>query len=157
MQIRSIKNYKKGNDFYMIGGMGHSTMVALGSSLFTKNQTICLDGDGSILMHLGSLNTSGLYGKKNFKHILLNNNSHESVGGQTTNADMIDFRKLTKSLNYKKFFIIKNKSELNKKLKIFIKTKGPCFLEIKIKNSSMPNLMRPGNLKKIKKKFMIKA
>ena len=81
----------------MVGGMGHSSMVALGTSLFTKNQTICLDGDGSMLMHLGSLNTSGLNANKNFKHILLNNNSHESVGGQITNADKVDFRKLTKS------------------------------------------------------------
>ena len=50
MQIRSQMKNKKGNDFYMVGGMGHSTMVALGTSLFTKKQTICLDGDGSILM-----------------------------------------------------------------------------------------------------------
>ncbi len=159
MQIRLIKNYKKGNDFYMVGGMGHTTMVALGTSLFTKNQTICLDGDGSILMHLGSLNSAGLYAKKNFKHILLNNNSHESVGGQLTNADTINFKNLTKSLNYKKFFIIKNKKELNKKMKDFIRSSGPSFLEIKIKNKSMSNLMRPksGSLKKIVKNFMIKA
>ena len=157
MQIRTVKNYKKGNDFYMVGGMGHSTMVTLGISLFSNKQTICLDGDGSILMHLGSLSTAGLYATKNFKHILLNNNSHESVGGQLTNADLINFKKLSKSLNYKKFFIIKNKKELNKKIKNFIKSNGPSFLEVKIKNGSMSNLMRPkpGSLKKIVKNFMI--
>ena len=156
MSIRLIKKYDKGNDFYMVGGMGHSSMVALGTSLFTKNQTICLDGDGSMLMHLGSLNTSGLNANKNFKHILLNNNSHESVGGQITNADKVDFRKLTKSLNYKKYFIVKNNKDLSIKLKKFIKSNGPSFLEIKIKNSSMSNLIRPkpGSLKKIKNIFM---
>ena len=108
-------------------------------------------------MHLGALNAAGLYGMRNFKHILLNNNAHESVGGQTTNADMINFEKLTRSLNYKKFFIIKNKNELNKKLKIFIRSKGPSFLEIKIKKGSISNLMRPANLKRIKKNFMHKV
>ena len=159
MKIRQINKYNKGNNFYMVGGMGHSTMVTLGTSLFTNNQTICLDGDGSILMHLGSLNTAGLYARKNFKHILLNNNSHESVGGQITNANSIDFEKLIKSLNYKKFFIVKNKKELNKKMQNFIKSCGPSFLEVRIKNSSMNNLIRPkpGDLKKIIKNFMRKV
>ena len=58
----------------MVGGMGHSATVTLGCSLLTKKQTICLDGDGSLLMHLGSLRTIGAFGKKNFKHILFNNN-----------------------------------------------------------------------------------
>ena len=59
----------------------------------------------------------------------------------------------------KKFFIIKNKKELNKKMKNFIRSSGPSFLEIKIKNASMSNLMRPksDSLKKIVKNFMIKV
>ena len=61
--------------------MGHSAMVTLGSCLKDKNLNICLDGDGALLMHLGSLNAVN-YVKKNFKHIILNNKSHESVGGQ---------------------------------------------------------------------------
>ena len=104
-------------------------------------------------MHLGSLNAAGLYAKKNFKHILLNNNSHESVGGQLTNADTINFKNLTKSLNYKKFFIIKNKKELNKKMKDFIRSSGPSFLEIKIKVGTLKNLARIQNLIKFKKNF----
>ena len=48
----------------MVGGMGHSSSVSLGYSLASNEQTICLDGDGSMLMHLGSLFTLGIYGKK---------------------------------------------------------------------------------------------
>ena len=66
---------KKSNDFYMVGGMGHTTSVALGYSLSTKKKVVCIDGDGSLLMHLGSLKTTGTFAKKNFKYILLNNNS----------------------------------------------------------------------------------
>ena len=66
-QIRSKLNLKKGKDFYMVGGMGHSSMVALGNSIHTKNQVICLDGDGSLIMHMGSLANIGYYAKKNYK------------------------------------------------------------------------------------------
>ena len=45
MYIRRKYNIKNSDDFYMIGGMGHTTSVALGYSLFSKNKTICIDGD----------------------------------------------------------------------------------------------------------------
>ena len=82
----------------MVGGMGHSLMVSLGKSLGKKENVICLDGDGSILMHLGSLRTSGLFGRKNLKHIIFNNSCHESVGGQPTYSEDLDFVKFPKPL-----------------------------------------------------------
>ena len=48
----------------MVGGMGHTTSVALGYSLSTKKKVVCIDGDGSLLMHLGSLKTTGTFAKK---------------------------------------------------------------------------------------------
>ena len=153
-QTRLDKKLKKGKDFYMVGGMGHSSSVSLGYSLASNEQTICLDGDGSMLMHLGSLFTLGIYGKKNLKYIVLNNNSHESVGGETTNAKNINFKKLSSSLKFKNFYQIKNKSDLNKRLKNFLSTKGPSFLEVKIKKLSLEKLLRPNNLIKIKNNFI---
>ena len=61
--------------------MGHAASVALGVA-FKKTKIICLDGDGSLLMHMGSLTTIGYYKNENLVHILFNNNRHESVGGQ---------------------------------------------------------------------------
>ena len=81
----------------MVGGMGHTSSVALGYSLSTNKKTICIDGDGSFLMHLGSIKTAGNFANKNFKYILLNNNSHDSVGGQNTYASNIDFKNLSKN------------------------------------------------------------
>ena len=63
----------------MVGGMGHAGAVTLGLSIFENKEIICLDGDGSAFMHLGSLRTNGFFAKNNFKHIILNNNSHESL------------------------------------------------------------------------------
>ena len=102
MHIRKKYQLKKSKDFYMVGGMGHTSSVALGYSLSTNKKTICIDGDGSFLMHLGSIKTAGTFANKNFKYILLNNNTHDSVGGQSTYAKNVNFEKLSKSLGFKK-------------------------------------------------------
>ena len=154
MEIRNRTKIKNGKDFYMVGGMGHSSGVALGYALHSKKSIFCLDGDGSILMHLGCLRTVGYLKNKNFKHIILNNNSHESVGGQITTAAGIDFKKLSQSLGYQNYFKISKKINFELKIKKFIKTKGPSLLEVKINNGSINNLSRPKNLLKIKQTFM---
>jgi phosphonopyruvate decarboxylase len=156
MYVRKKYNLKSNEDFYMVGGMGHTSSVALGYSLYSKHKTICIDGDGSFLMHLGSIKTAGSFANKNFKYILLNNNAHDSVGGQDTYAKDIDFKKFSKSLGFKKFYSIKNKKELNTNIKKFLLSNDLCFLEVKIANSSVKNLPRPIDLIKIKNQFMKK-
>ena len=153
-QIRKIKKEKKGNDFYMVGGMGHTSMVSLGISIKTLDDVICLDGDGSFLMHLGSLVSIGKIGGKNFKHILFNNNSHESVGGQTTNIEKLNIKKLILSSGYKNYYLIKSFDKISITINKFLKSKGPSFLEIKIGIGSIKDLKRPKNLLQIKKNFI---
>ena len=53
MYLRDKYKIINSSDFYMVGGMGHTASVALGYSLSSKKKTICIDGDGSVLMHLG--------------------------------------------------------------------------------------------------------
>ena len=154
-QIRKNFNLKKGKDFYMVGGMGHAGMVSLGVSLNNKNQVICVDGDGSLLMHFSSLKSQGMYGKSNFKHILFNNASHESVGGQRTFTENLSFVKIAKLSGYKYANVITNEKELDKKLQVFLSSKGPSFLEVKIKKGTINNLARPENFIKIKNKFLL--
>jgi len=150
---KKLRNYKN-KDFYMVGGMGHTTSVALGYSLSSKNKTVCIDGDGSLLMHLGSIKTAGTFAKKNFKYILLNNNTHDSVGGQTTHSKNIDFKYMSKSFGFKEFHSITDKKNLKQNIKKFLLSKNLCFLEVKVGNSKIKNLPRPTNLIKIKNQFI---
>ena len=154
MYLRNKYKLINTKDFYMVGGMGHAASVALGYSLSTKKKTICIDGDGSFLMHLGSIKTAGTFANNNFKYILLNNNSHDSVGGQNTYANDIDFEKLSKSLGFKKFYKIKNNKNLKKNIKKFLKGNSLNFLEVKVANSKIKNLPRPNDLIKIRNRFM---
>ena len=154
MKLRNTNsNSYKGRDFYMIGGMGHTAMVSLGVSIFSKKKVYCIDGDGSLLMHMGSMHRFAINGNKNLKHVLLNNDCHNSVGGQKTQAMTIDFKKLSLSLGYKKYFKIKSKKDLRNTLKQFIKSKGPSFLEVLTDVNMDKNLPRPTDLIKIKNRF----
>ena len=154
MYLRKKYNFNNSDDFYLVGGMGHTASVALGFSLQRKNKTICLDGDGSLLMHLGSIKTAGTFANDNFKYVLLNNNSHDSVGGQKTYANNIDFQKLSKSFGFKKYYKISTKIDLKKNLNKFINSNHLSFLEVKVSNNKIKNLPRPKNLIKIRNLFM---
>ena len=154
LYLRNKYKFKNSKDFYMVGGMGHTSSVALGYSLSKKNSTVCIDGDGSLLMHLGSIKTAGTFANTNFKYILLNNNCHDSVGGQTTYANDIDFKKLSKSLGFKKFYQIKNEKNITNKIKNFLSKNSLNFLEVKISNSKIKKLPRPSNLLQIKNRFI---
>ena len=76
----------------VVGSMGHASSISLGNELQDTNRKVyCIDGDGSLMMQMGILATIGSLGSKNFYHILLNNFSHDSVGGQGSNSEVIDF------------------------------------------------------------------
>ena len=154
MHLREKYKLKNSKDFYMVGGMGHTSSVALGYSLTNKSKTICIDGDGSFLMHLGSIKTAATFANKNFRYILLNNNSHDSVGGQSTYANNINFKQFSKSLGFKNFYCIKDDKNLKRNIKKFLSGNSLNFLEVKVTNSKIKNLPRPTDLIKIKNQFM---
>jgi phosphonopyruvate decarboxylase len=155
-ELEKIKKDKHYNTecFYMIGGMGHAAMVTLGATLKSSKKIICLDGDGSLLMHLGSLTLIKKFGNKKFYHVLLNNGSHESVGTHTTMINDINIKEIVKSFGYKKYFLIDNKKKLKNLHIIIEKYEGPIFINVKIKIGVLMNLSRPKNFLRIKNKFM---
>jgi thiamine pyrophosphate-dependent acetolactate synthase large subunit-like protein len=126
----------KESNFYMIGSMGLASSIGLGIALKNpKKRIFIFDGDGNILMNLGSLVTIGSLKPKNLIHVVFDNNSHESTGKQPTNSSKINLEKIAKNTNYK-IFIIKSKSKLILVLDEIKKLSGPIFLLIKISTSN---------------------
>jgi len=124
------------SNFYMIGSMGLASSIGLGIALKNPKKLVYVfDGDGNILMNLGSLVTVGSLRPKNLIHILLDNSSHESTGGQPTNSSKINLEKLAKNTGYKTFKI-KSKHNLLSILKTIKKYQGPVFLLVKISESN---------------------
>lgn len=71
-------------NFYMLGSMGMASSIGLGLALSTSRTVIVLDGDGAILMNLGSLATIGISKPKNYVLIIIDNEAYGSTGFQRT-------------------------------------------------------------------------
>jgi len=123
------------SNFYMIGSMGLASSIGLGIALKNKKKRVfVLDGDGNILMNLGSLATIGNLKPKNLVHVVLDNHIHDSTGGQPTVLSAINFEDMGKSANYS-VFKVKSIKELKKLLKSTEKKSGPLMFIVEIKNS----------------------
>ena len=144
----------KNSNFYMIGSMGLASSIGLGLALKnTKKKIFVFDGDGNILMNLGSLTTIGMTEPKNLVHVIFDNSSHESTGGQPTATNKIQLSKIAKSTNYK-VFQVKTKNQL---AKIFQKIKlipGPIMIIVKIEKSRVVSKRINIEPIKIKNRFM---
>jgi phosphonopyruvate decarboxylase len=143
-EIREKNGQSHEQDFLTVGSMGHCSAIALGIALAKpKREVVCIDGDGAMLMHLGSLTSIASLKPKNFRHILMNNEVHESVGGQKTAAKELDMTAIVNSLGSSKIFKAETASDLDLKFIDFISCPGPSFLEVKIRPGSREDLGRP--------------
>lgn len=132
------------NDFLTVGGMGHTSSIALGVALGAPNKkVVCLDGDGSVLMHMGAMTNIGDQAPENLLHIVLNNSAHDSVGGQSTVAKNIDLKSVFKASGYRSFQSAKTAGEIESAIKSLADMNGPNVLEIKIKTGARSELGRP--------------
>ncbi|HEX7847516.1 MAG TPA: thiamine pyrophosphate-dependent enzyme, partial [Chitinophagaceae bacterium] len=104
---------------------------------------VMLDGDGAVLMQMGSLPTIADHIKNNFVHIVINNGSHESVGGQPTEGFFADLTTIASASGYEKTVCISNDEELNEWLKNGLNDSIVQFVEIRTNNSSRKELGRP--------------
>lgn len=155
-EIREAQGVYHGQDFYSVGSMGHASSIAMGIALAKPSRNVyCLDGDGAMLMHMGALAQIGGRDLPNFKHILFNNEAHDSVGGQPTVGDSVNFAGLARASGYKHVESAKTESEIIDGLEALKKAHGPAFLEIKVRRATRKDLGRPKGLpKENKDKFM---
>ena len=143
-EARAVGNSGHQKDFLTVGSMGHANQIALGIALNKKNRTIyCFDGDGATLMHTGGLGIIGNYKPTNFKHILFNNGSHESVGGQPTIGFDIELRPIAEGFKYAAVFQADSIEMIDVFMPQIKKIDGPVLLEIQIASSSRADLGRP--------------
>ncbi len=143
-EYREKNNQGHNKDFLTVGCMGHSSMIALGiASQKPLKNIYCLDGDGSIIMHLGALTIIGPKSLKNFKHIVFNNGAHDSVGGQPTAGFSIDILEVAEACGYKSVFRAQTENEILKGMEKLKKAEGPSMLEIIINKGARSDLGRP--------------
>lgn len=132
-------------DFLTVGSMGHSSSIALGIALNKKEKRVwCIDGDGAVIMHLGAMSTIGQIAPKNMIHIVINNESHESVGGlPTSQAKNFDIVKIAGGCGYPYAVSVSNIDELRRELSLAKERRELSLIEVKAKIYSREDLGRP--------------
>ncbi|MFW5720774.1 MAG: phosphonopyruvate decarboxylase [Bacteroidota bacterium] len=138
------KSHKSGHfkDFLTVGGMGHASQIATGIALALPNNPVyCIDGDGAVLMHMGGLFVSGK--QPNIKHIVINNGSHDSVGGQPTLALEKNLSEIAKDCGYGFVRKAVTTEEIKQGIKDLNDSIESGFLEIKCKRGARKDLGRP--------------
>ena len=144
----------KNSNFYMIGSMGLASSIGLGLALQNPKKMIYVfDGDGNILMNLGSLTTISKLKPKNFINIIFDNSSHESTGGQPTSTNKISIDAIAKAVNFK-VFRCNSKNSLDEIFKKIKKMSCPIIILVKISKSEKISKRVSLPPKKIKSRFM---
>lgn len=130
--------------FYMPGSMGCLPSIGLGLAKSNPSrQVFVLDGDGALLMKMGTLATIGHYKPENLVHILYDNQCYESTGCQNTTASTVDFVSLASSCQYASTFSIDSTSQFKQFLDSIVNVKGPVFCHVKVSTGTLKSLNRP--------------
>ena len=141
-ELRKQSDAGHHRDFLTVGGMGHASQIAVGIALARpEKQVVCLDGDGAMLMHSGCLAISA--DCPNLLHIVLNNEAHDSVGGQPTKGNILRFDHIASAFKYQHVDRAISSDDLNSKLTSLLNKQGSRLLEICCKRGARDNLARP--------------
>jgi len=121
------------------GAMGHSNSLAAALARFSEKNVLLLDGDGSLLMHMGSLAIIGQQKLPHLHYVLLNNGAHVSVGGQPTVGFEVEFCKIALGCGFKRVHRIETR-QIMMGVDWF---QGGAFIEFRINGHIRESLPRP--------------
>ena len=143
-EIREARGEGHEKDFLTVGSMGHGSSIALGIALQKPDKKIwIIDGDGAVLMHMGSMAVLGATAPKNTVHIVINNGAHETVGGMPTVASKIDFVAVAKGCGYPNAVSVESFEELDFELEAAKQRDELSFIEVKCSIGAKADLGRP--------------
>ena len=143
-ETREVNGQSHKYDFLTVGSMGHSSSIALGIALNKPEQRIwCVDGDGAVLMHMGSIGVIGYNKPKNLIHVIINNGAHETVGGMPTVAAEIDLIAVAKACGYVNAVSVDSLEDLDIALEAAKVKNELCLIEVKCAIGAREDLGRP--------------
>ena len=143
-EIREANGQGHQYDFLTVGSMGHSSSIALGVALNKPNRRIwCIDGDGAVLMHMGSMAILGANKPENLIHIVINNGAHETVGGMPTVAAGLDFTAIARACGYPNAVRVDTFEALDREMEIAKQRNAMSLIEVACSIGARADLGRP--------------
>jgi len=143
------------NNFYVVGSMGCTAAIAFGYYQKTGKKTVVFDGDGAVLMHMGTLATIGYSQPEKFLHICLDNETYESTGGQAAVSSQVNLSEAARACRYPNVAMVKSADDIRDFVTEWNQKPRLSFLHVKVKNITDPELGRPEETPAaLKKRFM---
>ncbi len=132
------------NQIYIVGSMGCAISIGTGIAINKPTlKVIVIDGDGALLMRTGAMASTGAYAPNNLIHILLDNEVHESTGGQRTLSANVSFPVIVKGFGYSHVYSTDALEEFKNLLTQAMDRNGPIFLHLKTTTGVPEGLGRP--------------
>lgn len=137
------QDHSKSNRFYMVGSMGCASGFGLGVARTRKSKVVVLDGDGALLMKLGTLATIGAAKAENLHHVVIDNAAHDSTGGQPTASPSVDYAAIALASGYRRADTVSTLGDLKQTLQSHLGEAGPTFLRVIVRTGGKAELGRP--------------
>src|SRR6185436_15494973 len=146
----------RANHLYVVGGMGTASAIGFGVAHALPDQPVAvLGGDGAAVMKMGSLATIGYYQPGNLVHVILDNESHDSTGGQQTASPITRFAEVAAAANYRRAFTADRPEDIRCNIQCLRTATGPSLLHVKIQPGSPKAIGRPSvKPHEVKERFM---
>jgi len=134
----------RASHFYMAGSMGCAPAIGVGLAVANGCPVTVLDGDGALLMRMGTLATAGRYVRTPFVHLVLDNGCHESTGGQSTQSPYVNFAAVALACSYRRAWWCDGIDALHEALGCALaETGGPVMVHCLIRPGTAGKLPRP--------------
>lgn len=130
--------------FYMMGSMGLASSLGLGLALSTDRRVVVVEGDGSALMDLGSLAMVAAERPRRFTHVVLDNASYESTGGQPAASAVADLAAVARAAGYARVAAVDDAGSLAREMAAARREPGPHFLRVRVAAGRRDGVPRVG-------------
>ncbi len=138
------QEHDKANRFYMVGSMGCAAGFGLGIARGdSARQVVILDGDGAVLMKMGTLATIAKEAPKNLHHVILDNGAYDSTGAQATVSPGVDFAAVALACGYQLAETVSDRGALEQAFSRHLAHPGPTLLRVAIFSGARKELGRP--------------
>lgn len=136
---RSFTVEDRPGNFYMIGSMGLASSIGLGVALSQPDrQVVIYDGDGNLLMNLGSTAMIAAARPRRFVHVCFDNGAYASTGNQPTISRAVALEKIAAGAGYERSVRARTPEALAAAFRDCLEVPGPTFILAEIESETGP-------------------
>lgn len=143
-ELRNSQGQSHARDLLVVGGMGHASSIAFGiAQNLASHRVWCLDGDGALLMHAGSLVVVAQNHPARLRYVVNQNGVHESVGGQTNAAMGLDLQRYLLACGFDEVLVALHPDEVSACVQRMEEEEGKVALVLRSVSGARTELGRP--------------